>query len=251
MTIADHEPVSVMRYETEFDTDKFTQMLDHHGYVYLHDVPDGFDHVRFLAQFGPLMPQYDGAMIWSIKAETRFDNLYHSLNTKPLKPHTECYEFDGVPPKYLALWCLVPASDGGGHTTLADMHAFLDALTVDERHQLATRNYRFVSSSGVQDMALGRTAVHPIWENRAGVESIVRYSYNCVVHNDDPFLLDIRERVLRFFEAAHIAVDFEPNALLIWNNHWMTHSRTGYTDRRRHLRRVWLAEQPTSVGAAT
>jgi alpha-ketoglutarate-dependent taurine dioxygenase len=221
---------------------KFQALLDEHGYVYMHGVPADFDHVQYLSQIGPLMPQYDGELIWSIKAQKRFDDLYHSLNTKPLMPHTECYEFLGLPPKYLALWCLVPAADGGGQTTLADLHMFLDTLTAEQRAKLASTKFEFVSSAGVQDMGLGKTAVHPLLEEREGKSPVMRFSYNCVVHNDDPFLLKVRERVLEFFNDTHVAVDFEPNALLIWNNHRMVHSRTGYTDRNRHLRRIWLAE---------
>jgi alpha-ketoglutarate-dependent taurine dioxygenase len=72
---------------------------------------------------------------------------------------------------------------------------------------------------------------------------VMRFSYNCVVHEDDEFLLNLRERVLEFFTETHITADYEPNSLLIWNNHRMVHSRTGYTDRNRHLRRIWLSEE--------
>jgi len=226
----------------DLSPESFAALLDEHGYVYMDGVPDDFDHVAFLHTYGPLMPQYDGELIWSIKAEERFDNLYHSLNTKPLRPHTECYEFNDLPPKYLALWCLVPPADSGGQTTLADLYSFLDTLTEEERVTLASREYDFVSSAGVQDMELGRTARHTLVEKRDGRPDVMRFSYNCVVTGDDPFILDIRERVISFFDENFVAVDFETNALLIWNNHRVVHSRTGYTDRNRHLRRVWLAE---------
>ncbi|MBW0011524.1 MAG: TauD/TfdA family dioxygenase, partial [Pseudonocardiales bacterium] len=187
--------VSQLDY-ADLDLVRFQEMLDEHGYVYLHGVPTGFDHVQYLSQIGPLMPQYDGELIWSIKAQERFDDLYHSLNTKPLMPHTECYEFLGLPPKYLALWCLVPAADGGGQTTLSDLYRFLETLTAEEREKLASTKFPFVSSAGVQDMGLGKTAVHPLLEEREGRSPVMRFSYNCVAHRDDPFLLNVRERVL-------------------------------------------------------
>ncbi|WP_239395139.1 TauD/TfdA family dioxygenase [Frankia sp. CiP3] len=227
---------------TDLVLDEFRRLLATNGYVYMDGVPETFEHVEFLRQFGPLMPQYDGELIWSIKAEERFDDLYHSLNTKPLMPHTECYEFHGLPPKYLALWCLIPASDDGGQTTLADMYAFADELSDAEREHLSVQPYGFVSSAGVQDMRLGRTAHHPVLEKRSGLPDVVRFSYNCVDHGDDSFLLDVRERVVEFFDRSHVAIDMEPRSLLIWDNHRVVHSRTGYEDRRRHLRRVWLAE---------
>lgn len=232
---------NVMSWE-DYTDGRFRARLGEHGYLFLRGLPAGFDYVAFLRQYGALMPQYDGELIWSIRAIERYDNLYHSLNTKGLMPHTECYEFAGVPPKYLALWCLEPASDPGGQTTVADLREFLRTLTQAERGELAAREYEFVSSAGVQDMRLGLTARHPVLEERPGLPAIFRFSYNCVVHEDDPFLLDIRERVLRFFKENHVCVDYARGDLLIWDNHRTIHSRTAYSDRGRHLRRVWLAE---------
>lgn len=242
MSVTQSKPlVSSLAYD-EFHDETFRSLLLEHGYLFLHGLPEGFDHVEFLKSYGELMPQYDGELIWSIRALERFDDLYHSLNTKELMPHTECYEFTDLPPKYLALWCLEPASDPGGQTTLADMYGFLATLSEAEREELARREYEFVSSAGVQDMELGVTARHPVLEHRDELPDVVRFSYNCVVHADDPFLLDIRERVLAYFKDNHVAVEYARGDLLIWNNHRTVHSRTAYSDRGRHLRRIWLAE---------
>lgn len=217
------------------------RLLDKNGYAYVDGVPEEFDHVEFLRQIGPLMPQYDGELIWSIKAQKRFDELYHSLNTKPLLPHTECYEFTGTPPKYLALWCLVPTAEGG-QTTLADMYGFVDTLTEQERARLAGNRFRFFSSSGVQDMELGREAEHPFIERRPQRPTIIRFSRNNVDAAGDDLLPRVLGQAVEYFDREHVAITFETRALLVWDNHRMVHSRTGYDDRRRHLRRVWLRE---------
>jgi alpha-ketoglutarate-dependent taurine dioxygenase len=219
--------------------DAFRELLDVNGYVYVDGVPDAFDHGEFLTQLGPLMPQYDGEVVWSIQAQPRFDNLYHSLNNQALRPHTECYEFDGTPPRYLALWCVVPPSDSGGTTTLADMYGFLGTLTDDERALLDRRQYQFVSSAGVQDMELGRVARHCVVTRRPDDSQLVRFSCNCVADADD-FLSDIQKRVVGYFDAHHVSVKYERNALLVWDNHRMVHSRTAYEDRARLLKRVWI-----------
>jgi alpha-ketoglutarate-dependent taurine dioxygenase len=236
------DTVSRMHFP-EFNRQYFEQLLDQRGYVYMDEVPNEFDQIEFLESFGSLMPQYDGELVWSIKADRRFDNLYHSLNTKSLLPHTECYEYPGVPPKYLALWCLVPPSDNGGQTTLADLCAFTDELSEEDYDRLRTREYDFVSSAGVQDMRLGCSARHPVIEGREGLSPIMRFSYNCIEHRGDPFILDIRERVVEFFFRTHVAISLGFNDILIWNNHRIMHARNAYSDRRRHLRRVWLAEK--------
>lgn len=230
----------------QLDPTTLHERLAEDGHVYVDGVLAGFDHAGWLAEHvGPLMPQYDGQTVWSIKAEARFEGVYHSLNTQPLLPHTECYEWDGLPPRYLALWCLVPGEDGGGQTTLADGRAFLDTLTAAERDELASRQWDFVSSAGLQEMELGRAARHPILELRPGRPQVLRFTCRCIADpTGDPFLADMRERLLRFFDDSHLAVTFDPGALLIWDNHRLLHSRTGYSDPRRHLRRVWIAETP-------
>jgi alpha-ketoglutarate-dependent taurine dioxygenase len=242
MNTAAHAVTSCITYD-RLTVPALRELLDTHGYAYVRDIPGRFDHAAFLAGIGPLMPQYDGELIWSIKAEERYADLYHSLNTKGLHPHTECYEFTGRPPKYLALWCIVTGEDDGGHTTLADMYRFLDTLTARERERLATIRYEFCSSNGVKDMELGRVAEHPFVEQLEGRPPIVRFSVNNVDPAGDTLLPSVLERAVTYFDEEHVSVGWEPNALLIWDNHRMTHSRTAYTDNRRHLRRVWLDER--------
>lgn len=232
-------PVNHTTY-SRYSADSFAALLDEHGYVYMDQVPDSFDHVAFCTRFGPLMPQYNGDLIFSIKAEDRYDHLNHPLTTNALLPHTDGYEYEETPPRYLALWCLVPPSDGGGRTTLADLYAFTSALSEDNRRQLATRRYRFVS--GIEETETERSAQYPVLEEREGKPAIVRFSYDFIEHDDDPFLIDFNERVLEFFGQTHVAIGYEPGGLLIWDNHRMVHGRTGYLDRERHLRRVWLRE---------
>jgi len=229
----------------EFDPDTAHERLAKDGYIYVTSVPDDFDHAGWLAEHvGPLMEQYDGRTVWSIKADQRFEGVYHSLNSQPLTPHTECYEWSGLPPRHLALWCVVPGEGDGGQTTLGDGLAFLDTLSEEERTAMATREWDFVSSDGLQQMHLGRAARHPMLERRAGAPPVLRFTCRCIADPDgDPFLADMRQRLVRFFDETHIAVTYEPNALLVWDNHRMLHSRTGYSDVRRHLRRAWLAER--------
>lgn len=226
----------------DYNADTFLDLLDQNGYVYMNDVPDYFGYEAFLRGFGEFMPQYDGQEVWSVIPQKRFEGMYHSLNRQALHPHTECYEFPGLSPKYLALWGVTPARDGGGQTTLVDMRDFLAALTAEELWELSTRRYDFMSADGVLEMGLGRNATHPLYELREGREPVVRFSYNNVKLPGDPFLRDMRERIVSYFQERHVAVGIEAGAILIWNNHRVLHSRTAFTDMRRHLRRVWLAE---------
>jgi len=209
------------------------------GYLYV-DLPEGADHVAFAQRFGALMPQYDGKEIWSIKADPKFDNHYHSLNTKKLNPHTECYEYAGTPPRYLALWCIETASCGGGQTTLADAYAFVAGLPENEREYVRSKKFRYVSSSGIQASGLGKVAEHHMYDEHSEERPIVRFSFNCMDREGDPLMEDIATRCVKFFDDTHVSIHWRKNAFLIWDNYRMMHSRTSYEDRTRELGRVWL-----------
>jgi alpha-ketoglutarate-dependent taurine dioxygenase len=223
-----------------YAADDFAGLLADHGYAYLDQVPDQFDHVAFCEQFGPLMPQYNDDLVFSITADDRYDHLNHPLSMNALAPHTDGYEYQETPPRYLALWCLVPPSDGGGRTTLADFDTFVETLSEEDRSRLVTNCYRFVS--GIEETPMARSAEHPLLEVRSEGQAIARYSYDYIEHDADSFLNTINERLLDFFDRTHVAVAYEPGALLIWDNHRMLHGRSGYLDRERHLRRVWMRE---------
>ncbi len=224
------------------------QDLESVGYFYLRDVPDGFDHEGFIGRFGTLTAQYGGTRIWDLKPEQGMDHLYHSKNTQALVPHTECYEFPGEPPRYLALWCIQPAEGEGGATTLADGNELLAELSPSEVEQLRTRSYTFTSSEGLRHQGVEITNRHPILEPRPDGGLILRFSYNNTSPMTDPFLRGFLERGHEWFGERHFPVTIERNGLLLWDNHRMVHSRTAFSDRRRHLRRALLA---TAAGAAS
>ena len=214
-------------------------LLAAQGYVFLTNLPADFDHLDLLSRFGTLVPQYDGRTVWSIKADARFDDLYHSLNTKELYPHTECYEMPGLPPRFLALWCISPAACGGGSTTLADGYAFVTSLTKAERLVLK-KEFPFVSSAGIQASALGKTATHPVYDE-SGPSPIFRFSFNCMSYHHDPVMVGIAKKCVAFFNTTCRSFEWHKNDLLLWDNYRMLHSRTGFEDRSRELKRVWLS----------
>lgn len=228
----------------ELDPSALRAELDERGYVYIDEVPEDFDHAAFISEhLGPLMPQWDGeTTIWSIKPEAGFEKSYHSNNTKKLTPHTECFEWEEVPPRYLGLWCVVPNEDPGGQTTLTDGFGFLATLTEVERERLRTQVYQYVSTPGLQQMNLGLTATHPVLEERAGRGPILRFSCQCIADADE-FCRDVSDRLLHYFEAKKIEVAFSERSLLLWDNHRFLHSRNAFQDTRRHLQRIWIAEQ--------
>src|SRR3989344_484947 len=163
--------VSARHLDTQVE--QYKEQMTKQGYIFLQQIPSGFDHLAFLQRFGRLLPQYDGQLVWSIKADPRFDEIYHSLNTKPLFPHTECYEFPGLPNKFQALWCVTPPTDvQGGETTLADFYQFWKSLSPVEQ-EILQKEFDFQSSAGIRASNLGAIARHPVYQTTEASEPIV------------------------------------------------------------------------------
>lgn len=220
--------------------EKIKQDINHFGYSYLNDIPDDFDHFKFAQNFGTPMPQYNDQLIWDIAFKAGFDNVYHSLNSKKLYPHTECYEFEGLPNKFQILWCVVEPSCGGGDTTLLDSRIiFQSVLTPEEINYLFEKKYHFFSTEGLRVSHLGKTALHPVLEKVAD-EIVLRYSYNNMQTNGDEKIISILQKILDFYEENCFCIEWKKNAFLIWDNYRMLHSRTAFEDKKRILKRVFL-----------
>ncbi len=61
---------------------------------------------------------------------------------------------------------------------------------------------------------------------------------------DDPFIIDIRQRFVDFFDRTCEKILYKKNSLIIWDNWRILHARTGFADQTRHLKRVWLSKPP-------
>jgi alpha-ketoglutarate-dependent taurine dioxygenase len=243
-----HTPISILS-RTDFNGHRlpdtllmrtFEQLMDEHGYVLMCNVPDDFDPVRFCRRLGAFVPNYTGAVVGDVRPEPGMDDVYHSGNTRPLTPHTEGYDFEVLPPRYLALWCVHPASGPGGETTLADTAPWVAALTPEERTALEKVEYQWKTTEGVNRMGLDLHTEHPILEPHPD-GLIVRFSCNNLIRPDDDPVVEIQKRWHRNFDAEHVAVHYERNDMLIWDNWRLLHARNAFSDRSRHLRRLQIA----------
>src|SRR6266545_115474 len=196
---------------TGFDVDSIRGTLASAGYAYMRGLPEDFDYPAELTRLGPLVPQYGGALVRDVKPDPEVsDTVVSSANMAELTPHTEWYEFPGLSPRYVALWCVQPAEGPGGETTLA--------------------------REGVQEVAY-----HPIIEiHRSTV--LLRFSTLDML-TDDALSQRWVHHGRAFFEANKIGIKIERDGLLLWDNWRMLHARNGFSDPRRHLRRVLIADR--------
>ena len=85
------------------DIETAKKEIEEHGFSLIRDLPEFSDdeYVSLGRYFGcPIKQYYNSDVVWKVKPKQEFDEIYHSQNRSMLKPHTECYEFEGLPPKY-------------------------------------------------------------------------------------------------------------------------------------------------------
>ncbi|MEB3181825.1 MAG: TauD/TfdA family dioxygenase [Nostocaceae cyanobacterium] len=230
---------------------QYQQLLQDKHFIYVETKNPNFDWKEFakLVTGKDLMPQY-GKLIFQVKYEPEFLNFSDARGQKRLLPHTEATDYP-TPPKYLALWCKKPADCGGGLTTLAYVEGFLKTLTEAEKKQLMATHHYFGATRGVH-ASRTQGAIHPILSYECN-KPILRFSCNYITHGDyspnpdnlipftpDPFLAEISDRLLAYFEENHLAILMQQFSLLLWDNQSMMHSRTTYKDPTRILERIFL-----------
>ncbi|MFF5177249.1 TauD/TfdA family dioxygenase [Micromonospora sp. NPDC000316] len=220
----------------------FDDLMATHGYVYMCNVPDDFDQVAFCRRIGGFIPNYNGAVVGDVRPEPGMDDVYHAGNTRPLLPHTEGYDFQIVPPRYIALWCVTPCEGEGGETTLMDAHAFMRTLDEKTRQLLTTRTYQWKTTDGIKRLGLDLHTQHPVLENHPD-GLIVRFSCNNLVRDEDDPATAVQKKVREHFAEHHIVIRYDRNDMLVWDNWRMLHSRTAFNDRNRHLRRIQIAHR--------
>jgi alpha-ketoglutarate-dependent taurine dioxygenase len=211
----------------------FQRILQEQGYIHFEELPDGFDYLAFAQEFGSLIPhKYNGEYVFSIKVEPNLGERYPAFTTGYVEPHTEGYEYEHIPLHYQCLWCVSPPNCGGGHTLLADGYSFVNSLLEEERDYITKNKFDFVTPSG-------SIVKHPLYDVESCSQPIVRFNFS-QIKRDEPYLDDIANRFLQFFDDEKISIKWFKNDLLIWDNFRMLHSRTQYQDRDRELKRVYL-----------
>lgn len=218
----------------------FRKLMADNGYVVFRNVPDEFDPVGFCHELGEFIPLYTGVLVGDVIPEPGMDNYYHAGNTKELVPHNEGYDFPVLPPRYLALWCVHPAAGSGGETTLADGYRWLASLTEVERRQLRERSYEFTCTDALRSMGINLRARHPVLEEHDGIP-IVRMSCNNIVGaGSDQEVTQLAAKVAEFFRRSRVAIDYDTNDMLVFDNWRMLHARNAFNDNQRHLKRIQI-----------
>ncbi|WP_335934658.1 TauD/TfdA family dioxygenase [Streptomyces sp. PTD5-9] len=234
--------------------DVHTWELAERGYTVLDGIRTDEEAAAALHAFGDLIPQYDGALRYQVKAAPGFEERRYSKSVNTILVHTEAPGWN-PPPGYLALHCRVQATCGSGHTELADMRRFVESLSDGDRAVLYEREIEWLghNTGGVGTEGVRR----PVVERTADGEEILRFSYNLLTTGQyDPpvdasvdaselplgsFGVHLAEQAEEFFRQEKVSVLIPEDSVLVWDNQRMVHARSAYRDAKRHLTRYWIA----------
>lgn len=233
--------------QTTLDIKSYKSKLQEQGFVLIKDLGFNFDYYSFLCQWGNLMPQYDNELTWDVKVNPEIANAECSLGAVKVAPHTEYYEGNSDPPNYLALWCVHPASCGGGKIAFADGYSFLNSLSSEEKNYLYNAVYLYKAEIGLSKFLkkfnYNPCAYHSILSKSPFGKDIFRFNTTGMESGDMKFLTTFRKRFLNFYNQNCTELYQPQNSLLIWDNYRMVHSRsTRFKDIKRHLIRFWIRE---------
>lgn len=219
------------------------KLVEHEGCLLLKALPADFDYLHFLNKIGLLMPQYHGKITWDIKVNKHIADAKCSLGSVEVTPHTEYYEGESFPPNYLALWCVNPASCGGGKIAFADGYNFLSRLHPEERQYLYQAKYLYKSENGLMRLGINTSAYHCILTHSLSSKDVFRFNTTGMEDGDLNFLFSFRKKFLSFYQEKHFEFLQPKHSLLIWDNFRMVHGRSSsFLDINRHLIRVWIGE---------
>ncbi len=116
----------------------FTPEVAEYGYT----VPDGIhtdeEAPKRSARSASSCRSTTALLRYQVKAAPGFEERRYSKSVNTILVHTEAPGWN-PPPSYLALHCRVQATCGSGHTELADMRRFVDALSEKDRAALHER----------------------------------------------------------------------------------------------------------------
>lgn len=227
-----------------------------HGYALVGPFNDEQEGRAFIEDAWTLLPQYDGEYVYHVRARSEFAALPLSQGYLAIGPHTEGIAYES-PPRYLALHCLQPAGCGGGHTNLYDGYRVLGELQPAELRYCRSESFQFLVS-GQFDRDRPNRASKPIVGLSPAGELRISFSDNFFRWGDlnptdlaterVPHLDHAGQQVVRKLLSAcdrnQIKILIPRNAMLVWDNYRMLHSRDSYTDARRHIVRYWLEHKP-------
>lgn len=181
---------------------------------------------EFLTLFGGLSFQEDGRQYYVVRAGERLQ----SDDGGSLMPHTDDFNIEGDPPRFVALHCIRPDEDGYGRTSIADGYSWLETLSPSAT-KLLENLWRYRK---------GNRWVEKPFLSAIGGHRVLRVSFGhlAFAHNEE--MRKVMAGLSRWFGGEAKPVVHRCGSLLIWDNWRIIHGRNAYADLQRELHRYYL-----------
>lgn len=203
------------------------------GYVLVKDVglddPDQALETA-IAAFARPISYLELPLVMDLKPKPGFQPASYA-GTGVFDLHTDLSWFE-KPPKYIAMFCVMPESAGGGIPLLADGWQALNSLDAADVAYLQTHPITFPPPDHIDYPALTAPIITAREEG-----PFIRFRYDLLDNPPQP--------VQNFFAAVNdnlIHVDVSPGSMFIFDNDRMLHGRTelkGGLTSDRHFKRLY------------
>jgi len=206
-------------------------MLRQNGWVLLKNIAPLEQLVEaLLTPIGSLMPQYGQKKFWAVEVKDKDQGT--SLGDQELRLHTELAEFSD-PPEYVALYAEQPANEGG-RLRLLDSRPFLASLTANELSDILTTEMTVKAEDPIAIRYGEFSYTGPIL-NISSHGLRLKFDQCFIDQNASDVIKSFRDRLLEYAVDNSIDIKQEKGTLLIWDNRFILHGRSAFTDSERRL----------------
>lgn len=210
--------------------------IQENGYVLIKDAglddPDKTLETA-LATFAQPISYLGLPLVMNLKPKPGFQPASYA-GTGVFDLHTDLSWFE-KPPKYIAMFCVMPESAGGGMPLLADGWQALNSLSSEDVTYLKSHSVTFPPPDHIDYPPL----TGPIATDRAE-GPFIRFRYDLLDNPTQP--------IQNFFAAINkhlIQIEVAPGSIFIFDNDRMLHGRTelkGGMNSDRHFKRLYGEE---------
>ncbi len=193
-----------------------------------------------LSPIGSLIPQYGQKKFWAVETKEKAQGT--SLGDQELRLHTELAEFS-EPPEYVALYAEQPANEGG-KLRLLDSRPFIASLTEKELNEIFAAEMT-IKAEGPIAIRHGEFAyTGPIFSiSPHGLQ--LKFDQCFIDQNAPDIIKSFRDRLLKYAEINSIEIKQKKGTLLIWDNRFILHGRSSFSDSERRLWRCCIRDKQT------
>ena len=214
------------------------EMYDKYGFTVLFGVKKEDRKPILETYFGKLISQY-GHEDYPVQPSSEF---YSANSHRLLFPHTDRNEFENIK---IAVSLYVEHADRNlkGLTTVCNMENFIFNILSEKERDILLKHIFFITpNNNLKTLGVEKVFyAGPLLTINDNGDWSFRFSANFThTESDDKFFINLKYKVLEYYEKHRWALHLPEGSLLIFKNHQCLHGRSDIQDMSRKLIRNYM-----------